>query len=346
MKKITLLILFSTGLHALIAQPVINNSYNFNIGDYYRVDMYIDTENIEPGPGGANLTWDFGMINGTYIEGQAVVGVDPSTTPFADSSAVATSDVCIRCAEFPDHGPYSYYNCYNDKEEQVAIGYKDPGNNSYSNFSDPQTVFDYPFTYGDIITDNYELMSYHIDMGYYFMRDSVQVVSEADAYGTIITPLGEFSNVLRQKKTTIEYFWYRYDPGEPWSFNGIFTNIEYQWFAPGIKVPVFAIAEDIESRDDFMVSYLAEYDFVSEITSFDDKDFSIYPNPASELIYISGNLSNNTPTYCCIYELSGKKIWNKPFTYEPLNIETLKPGLYILELNSMNSKYRKKIIIE
>ncbi|MCD4789253.1 MAG: hypothetical protein K8R37_04575, partial [Bacteroidales bacterium] len=107
MKKTTLLIISILALQALFSQPTLTSSLNFTIGDTYRYDLYTDVINIDPGAGGANLVWDFGTISGgTYLEGDGAICVDPSTTAFADSAAVANANICIRSEDNPDFGPY------------------------------------------------------------------------------------------------------------------------------------------------------------------------------------------------------------------------------------------------
>ena len=58
MKKLLLITFLLTPFIALIAQPTITSSINGGIGDEFN---YIDvqTEGLNPGPAGENVTWDF-----------------------------------------------------------------------------------------------------------------------------------------------------------------------------------------------------------------------------------------------------------------------------------------------
>ncbi len=231
-------------LQCLQAQPVLTSDMHFAVGDTYRVDQYLDFLPIDPGPPGANQVWDFQFPDGEeLIEGEPAIAVDPSGTPFADSTAVMASDVCIRSANNPNMSAYQYYANSPTYSHLTAMGWFEPGNTSFGNYEPPYNYLVYPLEYGDTYDFTYDYLSYHLDFGYYVMRDSGYVHVQADAWGHITTPLGEFSNVLRLKSTIVSHFWYRFDSGEPWTYMGEFTDNEYLWFHPEIKAPLMAITK-------------------------------------------------------------------------------------------------------
>ncbi len=304
MKKFTLLFISLFAIQALFSQPVLNSSLNFTIGDTYRYDGYSDVINIDPGPGGANLVWDFSTISGgSYYEGEGVICVDPSTTAFADSAAVADADICIRSLENPDFGPYQYFECNNTSQNLIALGFLATGNTSFGTYTDIQTALEFPFTYGDDFNDTWELLVYSIDMGYYFMRDSSIVTVEADAYGTITTPTGEYQNVLRLKRTTLDYSWSNYGTG--WISLGSFTDIQYEWHAPNIKVPVMIILEAEWLPGSYDVRYLVEHNFPTGIEDLVDYNLEIFPNPATDRVTIKIDEMFNSVS---IYSLNGQQM--------------------------------------
>ena len=304
MKKFTLLFISVLAVQALFSQPTLTSSLNFTIGDTYRYDGYSDVTNIDPGPGGANLVWDFGTISGgTYYEGESNICVDPSTTTFADSAAVANANICIRNEDDPTVGPYQYYECNNTSQNLLAIGFLMTGNNSFSTYTNIQTALEFPFTYGDSFNDTWELLMYHIDMGHYFMRDSSIVTVEADAYGTITTPAGEFQNVLRLKRTTIDYSWSNYGSG--WIPLGSFTDIQYEWYSPDIKVPVMIILDMEWLPGSYNVRYLVEHNFQTGIEERIDYSLEIFPNPTTDRVTIKTDEMINSVN---IYSLMGQQL--------------------------------------
>jgi hypothetical protein len=149
--------------------------------------------------------------------------------------------------------------------------------------------------------------------------------------------------VLRIKRTSVEYFWYRYALELPWSFNGIFITTEYEWYSPNIKVPLFSIKIE-DGIPGNMVQYLANYNSPTSIGTTTINNIDLYPIPADNTIHFS--LSPNQKIYkCSIYSLSGELISSDKLNSNSLNISHIPSGMYIIELNSSDGNLRKKLII-
>ncbi|MDN3691999.1 BspA family leucine-rich repeat surface protein [Chryseobacterium tructae] len=73
-----------------------------------------------------------------------------------------------------------------------------------------------------------------------------------------------------------------------------------------------------------------------------DNKVSIYPNPATDIIYIK----NTTADHYTILDLTGRVVLKGSMTNEKINIQTLAPGNYLLQLhlkeNTQNFKLIKK----
>jgi len=302
MKKFTLLIVSIIAALSLFSQPVLTSSVNLTIGDTYRYDGYSDVTNIEPGPGGANLTWDFSGVTGDFYEGIAAICVDPSTTPFGDSAAVSDANICT--SPVGGSGFYQYYDNDNSSQNLIAMGFIGATNSSFGTYTDILTAFEFPFTYNNSFNGTSELINYHIDFGYYFMRDSSITTVEADAYGTIITPLGEFQNVLRIKRTTIDYSWMRFEEGGEWIPSGPNTDIEYSWYAPNIKTAVMYINE-MEGFPSYEARYLVEYNFPTGIKDNADYHLEIFPNPTTDRVNIK---TDELIAHVSIYTINGQQL--------------------------------------
>ena len=351
--KINILLIISVfAAQALFSQPVLNNDLNFAIGDTYKYDLYTGETDIDPGPGGANLVWDFSTITGgTYIEGTSAICVDPSTTPFADSAAVADADICIRNADNTNFSPYQYYDCSNTSQDLIAMGFRATGSNSFGAYTDRLTALEFPFSYGDSFDDTWELLIYHIDNSYYYLRDSSIMTVEADAYGTIKTPTGEFQNVLRVKRTTTDYSWY--DP----TGGGLGTNvpdpyieIQYDWFAPNIKVPVMIVQETEQTpgSTSFIVRYLVEHSFTTGIEERVDHHLEIFPNPATDWITIKTDKMYNSLS---IYSINGQQLdvttsQTGQLHQQTFNFSKYAKGVYIIEVRFEDGSILKEKIIK
>jgi hypothetical protein len=76
--------------------------------------------------------------------------------------------------------------------------------------------------------------------------------------------------------------------------------------------------------------------------------FSVYPNPAKDVVNIQfkNNLSI-TPTSAAVYDLNGKVVLRTFDLTQPINVEKLATGTYILSISdSENRNYGQKFIKE
>ncbi len=376
MKKTGLLIAMLFFISSLFSQPVLNNSLNFTIGDTYRIDGYYDVPVIDPGEPGANKVWDFEEIVGEmFIEGEPAICVDPATTPFADSAAAGASQICTKSQNTGEFGPYEYFHTTGSFSDALGIGWYEAGNTSYGDYDPPHRYLSYPLAYGDSYDFNYDYMSYHLDFGYYYYRDSGYVEVIADGWGSIITPLGTFPNVLRLKVISTAHSWYRFDAGEPWMYTGEFVTTSYQWYAPDIKVPLMNIQIEEFARPNFfetipehclipcgqlsagyqqeqsrkgglnIVQYLAAYDFSTDIHELSAAGFVVYPNPAKTSFHIQSRRGLKADAVV-IYDGSGKEVFKRAAEAHSVEGLTLSPGLYVVEIQSGLETMRTKLIIQ
>jgi hypothetical protein len=69
-------------------------------------------------------------------------------------------------------------------------------------------------------------------------------------------------------------------------------------------------------------------------------DILMYPNPASDVVYIDGNYSQ---LKVVVYDILGKQVMNKPIK-NTINISQLEKGVYILQLSAGNQRNTQRII--
>ena len=346
MKKFTLLLISIFAVQALFSQPILTNSLNLNIDDTYRSDSYIEATSTDPGPGGANLTWDFSAISGgTYVKGEGVICVNPATTPFADSAAVANTNICIRSIENPNEGYFQYFEFNNTSQYHNAFGLLASGSGSFGTYTNQLTLLEFPLTYGDSYDDTWEFLMYSLDQGNYYHRDSSIVTVEADAYGTITTPAGKFQNVLRLKRTTLDYSWSNYD-GNEWIPLGSFTDIQYTWYAPDIKIPVMSIFEAEWLPGSYTVNYLVEYNFPMGIEDKTDYHLELFPNPTSDRLTINTVKKFNSVN---IYSTNGQKMdmnQSNPLQQLTFDLSKYPKGVYLIEVGFEDGSVSTKKIIK
>jgi hypothetical protein len=347
MKKLILWIAMLFGIQGLFAQPVLNHNLNFAIGDSYRIDGYNLVTNLNPGGPGGNQVWDFEVIEGEdFFEGETAICVNPATTPFADSAGAAEANIAIKPLD-SESGAYQYYKTSASSRELLAMGWYETGNTSFTHYLNSNTDLLFPLAYGDEFDFDTELLMYSVDMGFYVMRDSGHVTTEADAWGSITTPVETYPNVLRLKTTSVMHSWYRFDISEPWMYLGEFTDISYDWYAPNIKVPVLSIMEFLFAKggsEMYALHFLAEYQFPTGIENVEKNDFSLYPNPASDIVRVTGG-DDWLAGEIIIYDQQGREMLRQKSGNGRVNVAGLKTGCYFVEMKAgINTRIRKLII--
>jgi len=81
------------------------------------------------------------------------------------------------------------------------------------------------------------------------------------------------------------------------------------------------------------------------VNEIDESSFSLYPNPATNELFISSE--NNIPiSQLTIYNQLGQNVLHQNEVNNSIDISNLQPGVYVIELVSGNLKHRKKLVIE
>ncbi|MEO7444212.1 MAG: M1 family aminopeptidase [Ferruginibacter sp.] len=90
---------------------------------------------------------------------------------------------------------------------------------------------------------------------------------------------------------------------------------------------------------------------ISINSQYAENDFTISPNPAKDFIVISASKDINTAVSVRLFDVAGrliKKEYNKIFGADKslrINLDNVKPGTYLVEINSHPGKTSKKIVI-
>lgn len=252
-----------------------------------------------PGSSGANQTWDFSSVSTTGVIG-TVSWVVPSETPYGDdfpSAAVA----------FDFLGNYEYVT-------SNSLGYSEIGiENSIDKgiFTDAQIQGVFPFTYQNSFSDSFALIITSAGQINYAVGSGTVV---ADAYGNLMTPFGNYQNVLREKlyNTQIDSI--------VLEGSTEITRIDqaiYLYFAQGDSYPVMDITFDTS----FGVGTTTLCSFAVPVTegvnpvSLFEQNLHLFPNPADKKTSLQ--LSLQEPGSA---SLSICNIWAPPLKHFKLHI--------------------------
>src|SRR5690606_28875288 len=79
------------------------------------------------------------------------------------------------------------------------------------------------------------------------------------------------------------------------------------------------------------------------VEEFIADNISVYPNPTSEVVWVSDNTSFPVESYS-VYDISGRKVMHNTFntTEKKVNISNLNSGIYLIELVSSEKRITKK----
>lgn len=234
--------------------------------------------NIDPGPAGTNVTWNFSAFVGN--EDETITFIDPVQTPFADSIS-ETVNLAIEIADEEDTG-YAYFtstqqnltvNGYGIMMEGVPL--------MYNEYNPAPVQMVYPFAYGD----SYQTYG-QIEYGFEGMQSISKMWSTitADAWGTLTNPTGTYENVLRLKVETIDSTFIYYN-GILFNKDG-YQSLDYSWYWNDHRYMIHSIYGDVVNGnfEAYGVDYLTE-----ESANVDDKKplaVSVYPNPAADVLNV------------------------------------------------------------
>jgi hypothetical protein len=135
-----------------------------------------------------------------------------------------------------------------------------------------------------------------------------------------------------------------------------------QWKEESILINnAFANRPDVRFRIEFNGGggnnlYIDDWNITGLVSVEDIKKFSnfnVFPNPASESVWIDITLESSDVVVAKLFDLSGREIKAQNYNsqqgknmFEMGGLSSLKPGVYILELNFENKSIKEKIIIK
>jgi hypothetical protein len=232
---------------------------------------------------GPNQTWDFSWIDQNISDTLKISKAD--LTPFYD--------------EFPnaDYGLSSSISNYFYEEITPAgarilgkVNY-DAFNSTYNVFryNTPQITFPYPLNYTDTFSFTQQ---YRVQYAAFFPgSDSIRQFNhsrfevEADAWGRLILPIGNFEVLRLKQRSFITDTTYSYTNPGGWSSGDIYidTTDTYLFYAKEIGYRLMSYTQLI-SGNSRSLGYLVGYDL--SIQTPGNTAFKFYPNPSNEQIFL------------------------------------------------------------
>lgn len=325
-------IFFSILAHLLFivsisGQPIITESIVPQVGDQWNI-KFLETNNFNPGNNGANQTWDFSGLdisNSIDISFQVL-----NPTSVIGHENFPTADFVMYLQGFEN---YQFYAVSEDSISLVG-GEQISGNeiDFLTIYTDPEDGLHLPVHYGD----SYDYYSYFEQYfaGNFLAENDRNGSVTADAYGTIITPNGTYSNVLRLIIEETSF-------GE--------TNTQYAWYDVNHFNPVllYETSTDMETPNTL---YYTTNEITSVIDATEEEfQWEAWSDAASNQINIELPMLGNMKTAeLILYNMEGRtlgaktiSLGNTSYTFDVpngVNCETL-----LLQLKTNKGNLIKKV---
>ncbi len=302
--KTKLSILFALACIQIQAQATYNSNQYAAIGDIFYLtaanNLALDYEAT-----GANFNWDFSSLTGTSQS--QLQFRNPTSTGFlwlfiynSNNTNLAATNNDPQTLNSP--GQVVQITDANDFYKKSSTDLRQTGSASKINYNgtqipltnqyaDSDIIYRFPIQYGNTDTDN---SAYTINIPtLLYQENTLERTNEVDGWGSLSTPYGNYTNVLRMKTNLVS------NDSIALLGNGlprtIRTTREFKWFDTTQKIPVLKVTQS-DATGSWVttnVEYLdAQRDFQTIAL------FSYAPqNPAAgDTVYFQ-NLSTNATTF-------------------------------------------------
>jgi len=342
-------------MHVLLySQIIIDDEDMPQAGDTIRLSSAIDFGNLNYEETGNNYVWDFSELS--FFTQRVDTFLSISETPwiyqivfFLSANLASPSQNFDQLPAFQVTDYYNYFKNSSSEYKSVGIGVTMNGIPIPNKFEDPDIIYRFPITVGDVDSS---LSNYDLDipgMGYY--GGWKKRVNCADGWGELITPYGTFETV-RIKSDIIQYD-SLYIDSLGFGFPILRNFTEYKWLGNSFGLPLCTVTDD---------GLLPTIEYIDSVRSLltniqnvelNNLRFTVFPNPFNENLNVSFYSSKDAYVSLSLFNLSGIKmseIYNG-FIGEAssthnirLNDLTVPKGIYLLHLRMDEEVLIKKII--
>lgn len=354
-KQILIGILILLMPFSMQSQIVIDSSDMPFPGDIINISTGLNVDFIDYTETGENFEWDFSSL--LPIFQTADTFVSPSETPFTyQFFFMGRTNLAYRYIQdlpIPDFELSNVFYYYKNSQANFNnAGYAASLNVLPLPFvlSNPDILYRFPLEYGNQ-DSSFSGLVYDLPEIAYLSIDRKRV-NTVDGWGMLTTPYGTFE-VLRMTSEVTEYdsiYIDSLETGVP--VNRLYT--EYKWLAKGQKIPVLKITSDVSG---LIVTYTdsvrTEYNALEEY-SIKNGSFHVYPNPASNDVFIEYTAIKQNDIEILLVDLKGKTLFRKKETLVlkginrskiSLNDITIPKGTYLLVISTAGQVLSKKLIL-
>ncbi len=331
MKKIYLTIITVTAAVHMNGQLTLTKALNEPVSGDILISKQIDSVSAIPKNTGSGQSWNFSsMTVQSFTQSQTYTLA--SSAP--SSSLYPGSDIAILRS---GDSEVNFYKSNGSNWE--FMGNYDPTGPSMLSLTNTAVFAAWPISFSN---SNLDPASGSQTSGTVVSTINGNVSYTATGAGTVTVPGGQvFTNCL-QVISTISIT----------QLQGTVTTnqtmIHYDYYTSGRKFPILSM-EYKSSTTGTMVSknFSANADATILPLGLSDRTneniFSVYPNPAKDILNVSGNGKNVDEVE--VVDLTGKTLV-RILNSNKIDISSLKPSLYLVKIREGNSTTMKKVVVQ
>jgi len=317
--------------------------------------LTVNGPHIEPGPGGADQTWDFSGMTAQSTNERTCLAPEglPESESFPDATHVWF---------FQSSGQQYTYTAYSGNTID-EIGFYSLGQNAtiHTTYTDPLSQPVFPLNYGDTFSDSFENQTLNeVDLGQtnlLFVNEEVGTYEAVvDGYGTLITPMGTYEDVLRIYIET-EIDWTVSSDGVE-TGSGARTRSEYLFYKAGYATPLvtMGITTLYSDGEEVNVTPYGIY-FASSTVGIDEisspfSGIELFPVPTQNHFNLKIQSEETIVANVSMFSVDGKLVSEWPGLYlqtgnneQLFHLPELPEGLYILRIATGNSSESRRLVI-
>lgn len=289
----------------LSAQNLTRSDIYYHAGENYTMFF---SDSVSYGTSGIGVTWDLSAMNNNYQQAITVGDFSDASYPNGDLYVDLGYETRI------------YKSTDTLIEEVGVIGLS----NGYYSISDPMIFMKFPITPAYSYSDTF-VFSYTSNGHSMTGVESLQ--NEFSGYGTLITPFGTFTDVVRIKSSSTVT--------NTDNVNGNtyhHTETTYNWYKTGVHHELATITEGNNDSQPFYGVYYFDVPANLGLEENASTHLSLSPNPTSDVVTIKSNeLITGIEFYTVSGELSLTHSMNESNTAE-VTISSLNSGIYMVKI--------------
>ena len=337
MKKILL------SVSAFLTLTLVSSAQTINIEDMTppagSVFTQENSDYISPGPSGANQYWDLSGMTSNQTYNTTIS--NPAGLPGAENFPTATFASLIEGQE-----SIAYSAVIDNRIE--LVGFYTP--TIYMTYLNSQTQLQFPLSYQSTFSDTYE--RYGDFGGGVGSQEIGETSSVIDGYGTLVTPSGTFTDVLRLKQD-VESFHNTTSNGEVIS-SMPYTSVSYSFYKLGFTAPLASIvASELSGQTSQFATYL-----ISSTVGVDKlsrvNNITIFPVPVVNDFTINLDLQTTCEVTFNLFSVDGRIVSRLGNEFLPKGENTLSfnlsesitGGVYFVQIKTPESVTMEKIVVQ